>query len=248
MINRSLLLAAFAIAAIGPAHAEYFTHYQINMTGPLAVDGIVKWEKDANGTSISWPDFIDGGFSVNHIDQIFGSSTPRTSAFFMGMAYDGQFDPVYFATQDDLAAIPIENKHVVFFMSNGAAAAALSDGTGHPRSFSAFTGFAESDVIAALEVVGQIGTPPIDETTFDADLDFLSSVVNSLQTTYSAYFAIPPDQNAVSGQFSVVQFSDATLVGTGGITQDNVPEPGTFSSLALAGLGMAAMRCRWRKN
>src|SRR5262245_15801645 len=94
MTKKLLIFFTLALAAVVPARAvivyptTYYTQYVVDLTGPLAVDGIVTFDRTATGGSVSWPSFLSGG-STTVLEDVFGSPEPRISALLMGVAYDG---------------------------------------------------------------------------------------------------------------------------------------------------------------
>ncbi|MBS0263084.1 MAG: hypothetical protein JSS02_14160 [Planctomycetes bacterium] len=256
MTKRAVLLS-FALAILGTASADaavissgYYTHYNVHMDpGTLSVTGIVKFEQTTNGGGSSWPNRVAGGGSEGAdttIDQVFASNTPRISAFFMGMSYTG-YAGTDFPDYPNPPDVGINDKHLVLFVSNAAAAGMLG------QSFeTVFAGYQESDVISWLEIVGQKGVDTVGQEAFNLAANSLGQFASdAAELNPSAWFDIPGTQAVDPGQFTVVSFSEGTQVGSGTVTQTGsapVPEPSSLVMGVFMSVGGALVALRRRRR
>lgn len=241
----SLAVAAVMIAPV-TALADYFTSYSYTPNeGSWAIGGIVKFENEVTGGGASWPDAYDGcepssGCLTQTINQVFGTTLPRTEALLVGLAYNGVFDRFF-------GGVPIggAEAHVVLFVDSTKAAFLLG------RPFEGlFPGYTESSVGEWIETVGLIGTPPVSPTVFDTQLTLLAGFADGLRSfdptgtgfgpRENLWIPLPADQSVAPREFTAVMFTDGTSVGVGFASQrfeqpaSEVPAP---PSIALLGAG-----------
>ncbi len=250
----SMLALGVMLIAGGSARADFTTTYETTMNpGTLSIGGIVLFEKTATGGSTSWPYFVNGGSEVANFSagpnliglgtttiftNGFPSADPKTSAFAVGVSYDG-FTGGSFPTPDALSDIAGDTKHLVVF-TNTAFAASIAG-----QDFSA-SGYDEAQVISWVEVVGQLGVAGVGQTTFDENFAMLSGFADAADAA-EAWFAIPT-AGSEGLSYAVTSFSSGVGVGNGIVTQNitRTPEPSGIV-LALAGIaGMVVVQRRRR--
>jgi hypothetical protein len=219
-----LLAIAVLMLSASPARAEYNSSYTVTLNeGVPDVTNILMLEQWANGGATTWA-FSAAGGDTSVLTNPFPTDTPTLSSLLIGLSQDPGWPD---GSPGQL--------HVVLMMDNTAASLAenIAWGTVFPNTD-------EDQLIAAI----QLATSGQDFNTIGPGLDFISNFASGDATNilgpggvpYSAWFA-------TSGPFSVVSFSDGTLIGTGvgTLIVSSVPEPSAVVLLG-AGVGVVAMR------
>lgn len=256
----SMLTFGLVLMAGVSARADFTTTFETTVDpGTRAIGGIVLFEKTTTGGLTSWPYFVNGG-SVATLEAVpnavglgttslFTSGTPtgdpRTSAFAVGVSYDG-YGGSSFPRSEDLDGIANDEKHLVLFTNTGFASGLGGTDFDTPALF---PGYNEAQVISWLEVVGQLGVDGVGQTAFDENFAMLSGFADAAATA-EAWFSVPP-VGGEGGAYAVTSFTTGTGVGSGFVTQNiavtRTPEPSGIV-LALAGIaGMVVMQRRRRR-
>jgi hypothetical protein len=221
--NRFPTLALFAIAALGTARAELLTLSSYNVTladGMPDVTRIMMLEESADSSSLTWA-FSAAGGSTTFLQNPFVHSSPITTSLLIGLVEGLPLDA------------SANQKHLVLFMDSTTAAASANIAWG-----TLFLNTDEDQLIANLELATS-GLPFEDiGPGVDAIFAFGSGDAKNIPGSLgpvSAWFN-------VGSSFSVMAFSDGTVIGTSESFNTLTPEPGTsvlvFTALVIAGVAI----------
>lgn len=215
----ALALAGTAAAVPAQASISYFTNYDVESI--YTVDNIAIFERWSNGGSITNSFHVPDGTST--ITNPFLQTNSLESAFLLGVAYD-------------LPGDPAGQKHLVVFANDNWALGAqgIAFGTLFPSTL-------EANLITALENIGGAST---DEGVIDWSYEVLGSFSSGeADSGPGGSIAF-----AWTDSFSLVAFSEGTLIGSGksyATFAAPVPEPASWAMM-IAGLGLVGATMRRR--
>lgn len=214
MSNRTSLAALCAVAAtFSVAQADYVTSYTVTLDIGQPVTNIMLCEEGNGFGSMTWA-FSASGDGTTELVNPFPTTEPVASSFLVGIVQDlpGDGSP--------------DQKHAVLFMDDTAAQLSNNIAWG-----TLFRTTLEDQLIAAIELAtsGQdwpIIQPGLDAVNAFTQGDAKNGILGPGGAVFSAWFA-------TGGTFSVLAFSDGTVIGTGSSAVTFVPEPGALGGLLL---------------
>lgn len=227
-----LALALTAASAHATAVvASYQTSYTVTLDGGWpAVTNLMMLEKWPGGGSGTWAFTAAGDGQTTVLTNPFPSDTLPTSSLLIGLVQDLPNDPP-------------GQQHVVLFMDDTAASLGANIAWG-----TLFRNTLEDNLAASIALATSGQDWPIIQPGLDAvslftdppDGDAVTGILDGLAQPHSAWFE-------TGGTFSVMAWSDGTLIGTGTSEITVVPEPAT-AALMLGGLGLFGCVARRRHD
>lgn len=208
------------------AEVQYVTSYTATLDTGQPVTNIMMFEEGEGFGSSTWAFSMDGQ-GTSTITNPFPANDIVQQSLLIGIVEDLISDP---------SAVPsaVSQKHIVLFMDDNAAA--LSN---HIAWGTLFPSTLEEQLIADLELATSGQDWPIIQPGLDGVDAF---VYGDARTGILAPGGIPTSAwFATGGTFTVMLWSDGTVVGSGTSAITQVPEP---MSMILMGVGALILRRR----
>ncbi len=221
----AMLTAAVCLGHAGLASADFNTSYTIDLSGGITggrnITNIMLAEESAFQGSLTWA-FGADGMGVTTIENPFPTMHPTERSLLLGIV-------------QDLPGDAPGQKHMVLMMDP--LAATLSE---HIAWGTLFRNTLEDQLIADIELAtsGQdfsIIQPGLDGIGRFTGGNARDGILDPIGNTVSAYFT-------TGGAFTVVSWSDGTILGTGTSTVIAIPEPANVGLMGVAMLAMARRR------
>jgi hypothetical protein len=212
------------------AEVQYVTSYTATLNTGQPVTNIMLLEEGEGFGSSAWAFSMDGQ-GTSTLTNPFPTTNIVQRSLLIGIVADLVTDPAAVPS-----AVGVDQKHIVLFMDDNAAA--LSN---HIAWGTLFRNTLEEQLIADLELAtsGQdwpIIQPGLDGVDAFTQGDAKTGILAPGGIPTSAWFA-------TGGTFTVMSWSDGTVVGSGTSQMTQVPEP---ASLALCLVAAAFLQRRRR--